>query len=71
MANGFIVIKDRDWEKADSGQRDWMVFNTLKSIDARLTKLEKRPFYDKASSFVGGIIGGASAIMAKWIFFRD
>jgi len=71
MANRFIVIKDKDWEKADSEQRDWMVFNTLQSIDTRLTKLEKRPFYDKASSFVGGIVGGIIAIAGKWIVFRE
>ena len=61
MANGFMVINDKDWEKADADQRDWMIFNTLKSMDKRLSKLEKRPVIDKALSFAGGIIGGALA----------
>ena len=63
MANGFIVIDDKDWEKAEPVQRDWMVFNTLRSIDIRLSKLEKRPIIDKAFSFGGGIIGGALAFL--------
>lgn len=70
MANGFIIIDERDWEKSAPEQRDWMVFNTLKSIDARLSKLEKRQFYDKASSFVGGILGGIAAVIGKWVFWK-
>lgn len=46
MANGFIIISDKEWEKSAPEQRDWMIFNTLKSIDARLSKLENQQFYD-------------------------
>jgi len=63
MANGFIIIDDKDWEKASQEQRDWMTYNTIRSIDARLTKLERKPLIDKVCSFVGGIIGGALAFI--------
>ena len=63
MANGFIVIDEKEWEHADTEQRDWMTFRTLKSIDARLGKLEKKSFFDKASSFCGGVFGGALAAL--------
>ena len=61
MTNGAIVIKDKDWERATPEQRDWMVFNTLQSLDRRLEKLEKRPWIDKSVAFIGGIIGGSLA----------
>lgn len=70
MANGFIIISDKEWEKSAPEQRDWMIFNTLKSIDARLSKLENRQFYDKVSSFIGGIIGGIVAVIGKWAFWK-
>ena len=67
MANGFIVVDEKDWEKTPADRRDWLIFNTLKSMDERLKKLERRPFYDKACAAVGGIIGGAiAAVGIKW-----
>jgi len=69
MANGFMVITDKDWEKATHERRDWMIFNTLQSIDKRLTKLEKRPFIDKAFAFAGGVVGGGLAYLG--ISFRE
>jgi hypothetical protein len=63
MANGFIVLDERDWEGMDSDQRSWMVFKTLKSIDIRLSKLEKRPLTDKCFSFLGGALGGFAAAL--------
>jgi len=63
MSNGFIVVDDKDWESASQEQRDWMTYNTILSIDARLTKLERKPWVDKVCSFVGGIIGGALAFI--------
>ena len=67
MANGFLVLNDKDWEGATPEQQSWMTFNTLKSIDARLSKLEKRPLMDKCFSFLGGVMGGFAAIVGiKW-----
>jgi len=61
--NGFLVLNDKDWESATPEQQSWMTFNTLKSIDARLSKLEKRPLMDKFFSFLGGVIGGFAAVL--------
>jgi len=59
MGNGFMVITEKDWEHADSTQRDWMVFNTLQSLNTRMQLLEKRDFYYKVCAFGGGMVGGA------------
>ena len=37
---------------------------------AKLSKLENRQFYDKVSSFIGGIIGGIVAVIGKWAFWK-
>lgn len=67
MANGFIVIDDKEWEHADAEARSWMTYKTLKAIDGRLQVLEKRPLMDKCFSFLGGAIGGfAAALGIKW-----
>lgn len=67
MPNGFLVLDEKDWETATPEQRDWMIFKTLKSLDNRMQKLEKRPLIDKAFAFTGGVVGGALASFGiKW-----
>jgi hypothetical protein len=67
MANGFIVIDEKDWREATPEQRDWMIFKTLRSLDSRMQCLEKRPLMDKSFSFVGGALGGILAVLGmKW-----
>lgn len=67
MSNGFVVINEKDWEKASDDQRMWWIFNTLQNIDARMKKVEGRRWYDKVSSFAGGIFGGALATLGiRW-----
>jgi len=61
MANGFMVIDKKAWEEADSEQRAWMTYNTLESINNRLRKIEGKSRFDKAWSFMGGVVGGAVA----------
>jgi hypothetical protein len=41
MKNGFLILNDKDWEKATPEQRDWWIFNTLQAIDGRTKKLEQ------------------------------
>jgi len=66
--NGFMVINEKDWEKANPEQRAWMTFNTLQSMNSRLEALEKRPLWNKAVAFVGGLFGGAGAALGlKWM----
>jgi len=63
MANGYMIITEKDWEEATEKQKSWMMFNTIQSMDKRLKKLEKRPIMDKVTSFAGGIVGGALAYL--------
>ena len=60
MANGFLVVDEKDWCDATHDQRDWMVFKTLKSMDDRLKKLER---WNTVAAFTGGMIGGAMAFL--------
>lgn len=67
MANGFLVVDEKDWQGQSPEQRDWLIFKTLKSMDDRLKVLEKRPLTDKCWSFAGGVIGGfLAALGVKW-----
>ena len=67
MENGFLVISEKGFGIMTDEEKQWAIFNTLKSIDARLKTLEKRPFVDKCWSFAGGIVGGAAAALGiKW-----
>jgi len=63
MTNGFIIIDEHDWESTPPEKRDKLMYQTMKSIDLRLQKLEKRPIIDKCFSFAGGVIGGAAAAL--------
>jgi len=64
MANGFLVIDEKDWKELTPERRDWLIFNTLKSMDARLQKLER---WSSCFSFLGGIVGGfVAALGLKW-----
>ena len=42
MEDGFIVVCEHNWKVSSPEQRDEMIFNTLRSIDKRLKKLEKK-----------------------------
>lgn len=63
MANGFLVLNEKDWEKMTPEQREWAIFNTLQSMHNRLTALEKKGFFNKACATAGGMIGGALAAL--------
>lgn len=67
MSNGFLVLNENDWKNATPEQRDWMIYNTLQSLDSRMKTIEKRPIVDRCFSFMGGVIGGfAAALGIKW-----
>jgi len=66
MAGGFN-IDETDWGHMEPKQQSWLTFNAIQSMDARLSKLEKRPLMDKCFSFLGGIMGGfAAALGINW-----
>jgi hypothetical protein len=51
MPNGFIVINEKDWEKATPEQRDWFIYSTLQAMNSRLKALEKKPCSTKSARF--------------------
>lgn len=61
MANGFLVIDEKAWDKTEPENRDKLIFLTLQAIDGRLCKLEKAGFCHKTCATIGGLIGGALA----------
>jgi hypothetical protein len=63
MNNGFMVVTERDWEKATPEQRDWYMFNTLQSLNVRLKKLERETVIHKVYAFAGGVLGGVIAAL--------
>ena len=63
MPSGYMIITEKDWDKASPEQRDWMIFRTIQDINKRLEKLERRSFIHKAMAFAGGIVGGVLAFM--------
>ncbi|NLT24645.1 MAG: hypothetical protein GXX82_16505 [Syntrophorhabdus sp.] len=61
--DGFLTFTEKDWEKTPPERRDWIVYNTLRSMDERLKKLEQRRFLNFAWMFVGSAAGGALMIL--------
>jgi hypothetical protein len=62
-----MIVCEKDWENMPEGQKNWMLFNTLRSIDKRLSKVERQSFVFKSCAFGGGVIGGiAAALGIKW-----
>ena len=51
MPNSYMVITEKDWEKANEEQRVWMMFNTIQNMNYRVKKLEKRPIIDKIYAY--------------------
>lgn len=46
------------------------IYDLLEFQNNRIKKVENRKLIDKISSGIGGIIGGALAIIGKWLYFR-
>ena len=63
MANEFLIINEKDWEKMRPDQREWVTFNTMQSMHNRLIALEKKAWVNKACSTMGGMLGGITAVL--------
>lgn len=57
MANGTIMLDEKDWKEVSPEQRDRMIYNTLVSIDGRLKKLENKKWINSSCALIGGAIG--------------
>lgn len=64
--DGFMVIDANSWANATGEQRDWMIFNTLRSINARLENLEKKDKFHKFCVGLGVVVGGIAAWVLKY-----
>ena len=63
MANGFLVLNEKDWANMTPEQREWAIFNTMQSMHNRLSSLEKKGWMNKAYATMGGIVGGIAAVV--------
>ena len=64
--NGFIITKET-WENLPAEQREWMLFDTVQDLHARIKAVEKRPVADKCFALLGGLVGGfIAALGLKW-----
>jgi hypothetical protein len=63
MGNGFIVVNKEDWEKTPAEQKDWLIFNTLQSLNERVATLETRFTFKTTLNFFGSVVGGAVMVL--------
>jgi hypothetical protein len=63
MGNGFIVVNKEDWEKTPGEQKDWLIFNTLQSLNERIAMLESQFTFKTTLSFFGSVVGGAVMVL--------
>ena len=58
MSNLKMVITKESWENMPEEEKNWLTFNTIQSMDRRITKLERGGVINKSLTFAGGVIGG-------------
>jgi outer membrane lipoprotein SlyB len=59
MPNGFILSKET-WDHMPEEQRQWIMFETMQVVNARLKRLER---WNKVFSFSGGVLGGIAGAL--------
>ena len=66
MTNAKMIVSPERWKGMDEDERTWLIYETLMSVEQRVTKLEHN-YMHKTLSFVGGIIGGAAIFLGfRW-----
>lgn len=63
MPNAKMIITKESWANMPDDEKNWLMFNTIQSMDRRITKLEKGTIINKSLTFAGGVIGG----IAFWL----
>lgn len=67
MDNLKMTVTEESWKKIPDDEKLWLIFNTVRSLDRRITKLERGGWLHKGLAFTGGIIGGAACFLGlKW-----
>ena len=63
MSNAHMIIDEKDWEGLPEKKRSWIMYNTMRSVEQRVTKLEGRKWIDKGLTATFGLIGGFLAYL--------
>ena len=63
MANAKMTVSAERWKEMDDNERTWLIYDSLITIDRRVTSLEKRGWLHKTYAFAGGIVGGIAAFL--------
>ena len=58
MSDATMVVTKESWEKMPDDEKNWLMFNTIQSMDKRIVKLERGGLVNKTLSFTGGVVGG-------------
>ena len=58
MSEATMVVTKESWEKMPDDEKNWLMFNTIQSMDKRIVKLERGGLVNKTLAFTGGTIGG-------------
>lgn len=70
MDNPKFAIPLSTWKKIDPDVRSLMTHTAVDDLQKRVTKIEKRPWWNKGQAFLGGIFGGIIAVAGKAIIWR-
>ena len=67
MANAKMTVSPERWKEMNENDRTWIIYDSLITIDKRVTHLEHDAWMHKGFAFVGGVIGGGLSFLGiKW-----
>ena len=71
MSNAKMTINEQRWKEFSEEEKSWILFDTLQDVNKRISKLENRKYIHTTKNFIGGMIGGALAVLGmKWGGFK-
>ena len=67
MTNLKMVVTKETWANIPDDEKLWMIFNTVQSLQKRVTQLERGGWLHKGLAFTGGVMGGAACFLGfRW-----
>jgi len=63
MGNGCIVVDRKTWEHLSEEDRDFMIYETLNSLNARLRQIERWAWLKVSTQFFASMVGGALVVL--------
>jgi len=70
MNNLTVKIDKQEFLAKPEEERSYITYSTLVSLQERVCKIENRSWWDKPSSFLGGMLGGILAVVGKTILWK-